>query len=256
MELGLSLNTFEFRGLGHFVSAAVAVRLVLVNLQYPQKPLSVIPVILAAYYLAYRLSKSFEGRLYSWLAAIPVLSLLFTQFDASRAMVCWACFALALLAAGRYLVNIDLHRQSYVIAAATLFYVLLNTPVLWAAIAIVAAFYAAQALSEQHARTFFSVLATVLLTATLYDKVSGSLLTMAWGAEGLLLLSVGFAGRERILRLQGIVLFFLCIVKLFAYDMRKLETMYYILSFIALGFVLLGVSWVYARFREHIRRYL
>ena len=99
-------------------------------------------------------------------------------------------------------------------------------------------------------------MATLLLTATLYDKVSGSVLTVAWGGEGLVLLGIGFMARERLLRLQGLVLFFVCILKLFLYDLRNLETMYRILSFIALGLILLGVSWIYTRFREHVRRYL
>ena len=45
-------------------------------------------------------------------------------------------------------------------------------------------------------------------------------------------------------------------MKLFAYDLQNLERLYQILSFIALGVILLSVSWVYTRFREHIRRYL
>jgi uncharacterized membrane protein len=35
-----------------------------------------------------------------------------------------------------------------------------------------------------------------------------------------------------------------------------LETLFRILSFIVLGLVMLGVSLVYTRFRDHLRRYL
>ncbi|MES1256970.1 MAG: DUF2339 domain-containing protein [Acidobacteriota bacterium] len=45
-------------------------------------------------------------------------------------------------------------------------------------------------------------------------------------------------------------------MKLFVYDLRNLETLYRILSFVALGLILLAVSWIYTRFREHIRRLL
>ena len=72
----------------------------------------------------------------------------------------------------------------------------------------------------------------------------------------MVLLGIGFVARERLLRLQGLVLFLVCILKLFLYDLRNLETMYRILSFIALGLILLGVSWIYTRFRENIRRLL
>ena len=44
----------------------------------------------------------------------------------------------------------------------------------------------------------------------------------------------------------------MCVLKLFLYDLRNLETPYRILSFIALGLILLGVSWVYTRFREQV----
>jgi len=168
----------------------------------------------------------------------------------------WAYFGLGLVVAGRRMQDLDLTWQSYGVAAIAFLYAIFNPPNTWFATAVVAAFYAAQAISERHGRTFFSILATLLLTATLYDKVSGSVLTMAWGGEGLALLAIGFVARERLLRLQGLVLFFVCILKLFLYDLRNLETMYRILSFIALGLILLGVSWIYTKFREHVRRYL
>jgi uncharacterized membrane protein len=47
-----------------------------------------------------------------------------------------------------------------------------------------------------------------------------------------------------------------CTLKLFLYDLRNLETPFRILSFIVLGLMLLGVSWVYSRFREQLRRIL
>ena len=40
------------------------------------------------------------------------------------------------------------------------------------------------------------------------------------------------------------------------YDLRQLETVNRILSFIVLGVVLLIVSWIYTRFRSRIRQYL
>lgn len=97
--------------------------------------------------------------------------------------------------------------------------------------------------------------AAAILAATLiFQEVSGSVLTVAWGAEALILLGAGFVFRERPLRLQGLALFLVCILKLFVYDLRNLETPYRILSFVALGLILLGVSWVYTRFREHLQK--
>lgn len=58
------------------------------------------------------------------------------------------------------------------------------------------------------------------------------------------------------LRLSGLALLLLCVLKLFIHDLRNLDTPYRILSFIALGLILLGVSWVYTRFRERIHQLL
>ena len=72
----------------------------------------------------------------------------------------------------------------------------------------------------------------------------------------MVLLGAGFVLRDRLPRLQGLALLLLCILKLFFYDLRNLDTPYRILSFIMLGLILLGVSWTYSRFREQVRRIL
>jgi uncharacterized membrane protein len=58
------------------------------------------------------------------------------------------------------------------------------------------------------------------------------------------------------LRISGLALLLACILKLFAWDLRHLETVPRIFSFIALGLILVGVSWVYTRFRERVSKYL
>ena len=83
-------------------------------------------------------------------------------------------------------------------------------------------------------------------------EVSGGVLTVAWGIEGAALLGAGFPLRDRALRLSGLALFLICIVKLFAHDLQALGTVYRILSFMALGAILVSVSWLYTRFsRSH-----
>lgn len=103
----------------------------------------------------------------------------------------------------------------------------------------------------------YHVGASALLAAALiYQEVSGSMLTIAWGMEALVLLGVGFTFRERAARLQGLGLFLVCVLKLFLYDLRNLDTPFRILSFIALGLILLGVSWIYTRFRAQLQKLL
>jgi uncharacterized membrane protein len=118
----------------------------------------------------------------------------------------------------------------------------------------VAALYAA-ALMVPVARPAHAV-ASALLALLLYRQVSGSVLTVAWGAQGVLLLAAGFPLRDRMLRLCGIALLLVCILKLFLYDLSYLDTLPRIFSFIVLGLLLVGVSWIYTRFRERIERYL
>jgi len=96
----------------------------------------------------------------------------------------------------------------------------------------------------------YTVPAAVLTSALLWTHVSGGMLTIALGTQGLAMLAAGFVARERLPRLQGLGLLLSCILKLFLYDLRNLETLYRIGSFVTLGLILLGVSWIYARFRE------
>jgi hypothetical protein len=135
-----------------------------------------------------------------------------------------------------------------------------DRPHLWISIPCVAGFYVAQFIAKrcggQRSPVFYSMMATFLLSALLYGSVSGGLLTVSWGLQSLGLLGAGFSLRERVLRLQGLVLLLVCILKLFLYDLRNLETLYRILSFMALGLILLGVSWIYTRFREQVKRLL
>ena len=101
-----------------------------------------------------------------------------------------------------------------------------------------------------------SCAATFCAAILVWRQVSGSMLTVAWGVLGLALLASGFPLRDRILRISGLVLLLACILKLFAWDLRHLETVPRIFSFIALGLILVGVSWVYTRFRERVSKYL
>ena len=109
---------------------------------------------------------------------------------------------------------------------------------------------------DAHGASLMSLLGTVLLAALLFYEVSGSLLTIAWGLQGTALLLAGFVLRERQLRLSGLVLLGVCILKAFFYDFRQLEIVFRIFSFIVLGSLLLAVSFVYSRYREQLKRLL
>jgi len=108
--------------------------------------------------------------------------------------------------------------------------------------------------ADKHAASALSLLGTVLLAAFLFYEVSGSWLTIAWGLQGTALLLAGFGLRDRQLRLSGLVVLGVCILKAFSYDFRELETVFRIFSFIGLGTLLITVSFVYSRYREQLRR--
>jgi Predicted membrane protein (DUF2339) len=122
---------------------------------------------------------------------------------------------------------------------------------------VIAALYAGHRLSEQMlVRHVLSVLGTGLLTLLVYEKVQGKLLTVSLGIEGAALLAAGFLLSDRSFRLSGLLLFLLCIAKLFIYDLRELDTVSRILSFVVLGVVLMAASWVYTRFKDKLSRLL
>ena len=175
----------------------------------------------------------------------------------------WAGLTVAFLYAARRWKLRDLEWQSYALAAmafarcwASNFYspeqfASFAGPVLVGA-TVIAALFAAMLLCDldSRPRLYFSVLASSLLAVLLYFQISGSHLTIAWGVEGIALLAAGFPLRDRVLRLSGIALLMFCILKLFFFDLRHLETLPRILSFMVLGLILVAVSWVYTRFRD------
>jgi len=105
-------------------------------------------------------------------------------------------------------------------------------------------------------RMYFSLLAAALAAVLIFHEVSGSVLTIAWGIEGVALLAAGFPLRDRVLRLSGLALLAVCTGKLFFWDLRNLDTLPRIVSFIVLGLLLVAVSWVYTRFRDQVKRML
>jgi hypothetical protein len=242
--------------------------------------LTVGPAIAAYYYQWSRSKQRVAGRFFLWAAAIACVTLMRFELGRVYTVAGWALFAIGLLLASRRWQVPDFRWQSYLIAVlafarawSTNFLApdsFGGTPVrLLIAAIVIASFFACEILTpqdpaerpgirpwERHARLFYSMLGAVLLTVLLYHEVSGTLLTVAWTLEGLALIAAGFPLRDRILRLSGLTLFLICILKVFFYDLRTLETIYRIVSFIVLGGILVGVSWIYTRFRDRIQRYL
>ncbi len=78
-------------------------------------------------------------------------------------------------------------------------------------------------------------------------------LSLFWAAYGLGGVIVGIWQRLRPVRLFAVGLLLLSIVKVVLYDLSSLDTPYRIVSFFALGVVLLIVSLLYTRFEERLK---
>ncbi len=77
-------------------------------------------------------------------------------------------------------------------------------------------------------------------------------LSGVWLVYSVVLMGSGLWKKHRGLRIAAFVLFGITILKIFLYDLSFLDTLYRIFSFIALGVVLLGVSFAYQRYKDVI----
>ncbi len=109
---------------------------------------------------------------------------------------------------------------------------------------------------DGHAITLFAIVGPTLVAVLLRYEVTGNMLTIAWAIEALLVLGLGFAVNDRSFRYVGLVLMLGSLAKLVVVDLQAVETLFRILSYIALGVILLLASFAYARYRERIGRYL
>ncbi len=77
-------------------------------------------------------------------------------------------------------------------------------------------------------------------------------LSILWGIYALLLIVLGIIGKKQYLRIAGIVLFGITLIKLFFYDISKLDTILKTILFLALGTLLLIVSFLYIKYKKYL----
>jgi len=84
----------------------------------------------------------------------------------------------------------------------------------------------------------------------------GFYLTAAWAALALAIFTAGFLLRERMYRWLGLGVLGISLGRVVFYDVWKLETLQRILSFMALGAVLLVLGFLYNKYQERIKQWL
>lgn len=82
---------------------------------------------------------------------------------------------------------------------------------------------------------------------------SSVVLSLFWLVYGICMLLVGVFVRHKILRVGGLLLLMLAILKLFFYDLWNLGQLYRIVSSISLGVVLLSISFAYQKYKDKIK---
>jgi uncharacterized membrane protein len=120
---------------------------------------------------------------------------------------------------------------------------------LWSAIPVVAINLLALVALTAEISDFFSQKMTSSLWVEIHNLRLARDFTYSalWMAYGAALLVVGFRKRSAFLRWQALILIAMTVIKVFVYDVSELEKGYRILSFIILGVLLLGVSFVYQK---------
>jgi hypothetical protein len=271
MELGLAGWPREIRRFGLAMAALGIWCLAASNLIGLENHGLWIPRVLPAaaaaliYWIAWRsLEADAPVRiLAAWIATAFLAVSMWALLPHDAVAAAWALYALTLLAAGFRWKQPQILWLSCTLAAVAYWWwavallVLpagkgVALPAIMGCAVIIACFYAAQLLSPRgHViRLCASLLATTLTSLLLYQQISGRMVTIGWGIQGLALLGAGFPLRDRIPRLSGLAILLACILKLFVYDLSYLDTLPRIFSFLVLGLILMGVSWVYSRFRD------
>jgi len=91
---------------------------------------------------------------------------------------------------------------------------------------------------------------------TCWVPTSDLFLTMAWAGYAVLVFSAGMMLRERFYRWFGLAVLAASVGRVVIVDVWKQETIYRVLTFMALGVALLLIGFIYNKFQDTIRKWL
>ncbi|MFT4303777.1 MAG: DUF2339 domain-containing protein [Candidatus Woesearchaeota archaeon] len=103
---------------------------------------------------------------------------------------------------------------------------------------------------------YFSYAGTILAFILVLFEMKEFWISIGWSILALIISISGFLFRKKHLRMQGMIIFSITIIKVFLYDTRSLETIYRTVSYIVLGLILLLVSFIYTKNKEKLKEVL
>lgn len=95
-----------------------------------------------------------------------------------------------------------------------------------------------------------------LVSHWVLSGAGGFYLTASWSALAFALFGCGVVLREKVYRWVGLGILAAALGRIVIFDVWKLETIYRVLSFMALGIVLIVLGFIYIRYEERIRKWL
>jgi len=96
----------------------------------------------------------------------------------------------------------------------------------------------------------------MFITRLVMQRMSGFYLTASWSVFALCVFAFGIVLRERSYRWLGLAVLGAALGRVVIFDVWKLETIFRMLSFLALGIVLLVLGFIYNKYQEKIREWL
>ena len=106
-------------------------------------------------------------------------------------------------------------------------------------------------MSEKNLPIIYSYTGTLLAFILIMIEMKEFWISVGWSVLALVVLGVAY--RKKFLRLQGMLLLSITILKVFIYDTRGLETIYRTVSYMVLGMILLLVSFIYTKYKEKLK---
>lgn len=265
-----------FKILSIILTFIVLINLSLNNLQSTKSIIS-IPFVIASLYGVYILLRFYKNldlkenedliALYNWLGLISLISYFYILFEYLDMF--FGSIIILILLTNTIVFKISLkikesfELQSKIItiflALNILYFMLFYSALLNILNTIlyillpVTIWYLASFVKNREESLFYSLFASGIAFIYVLVNFEGAVISLGWALLAALLLLIGFLLKTKQYRLQSIFLFGIIVLKVFIYDTRNLEMIFRTLSYIALGIILLAISFIYTKYKNNLK---